>query len=313
MGAWGAGLYQSDAAADLKDEFRRFSRLPLGGAELAAMISQRHPESGDPADEEYSTFWLVLADLFHRHGIEDAQTFDRARAIIADGSDDRVLAELEMSDRDREKRRTALQALAAKWAIPDPKPAKRKILKTPEPFAVEEGDIWIFPTQDGNPPNTYFPEAEIAKRFKPDGWAAFAIVANRHQLGYFAATFFLRLHVDAPEPPELDTCRSAAISGVKYYIMQKGQPLAHAAGWAEITKPVLKKMRAQKVGSVVFDKGKVALRIHGFELDERREPGSLCGLLHCWQRFLGTEEWMDLAAPLDIRMPDLIVTGEGAA
>jgi hypothetical protein len=306
MGAWGAGLYQSDTAGDLKVKFARFVRLPISGRELAETIAGGEPAASNPEDEDYTTYWLVLADQFYRYGIEDGETLARAISIIDGGVDDRVMAELDMSARDREKRRKELATLKAKWTSPNPKPANRKLLKAPEPFIVAEGDIWAFPVQDGNPPNTYMPAEWIEENFRPNGWAAFAIAANRHLLGWYAASFFIRLHVDGPERPDLEACLGSSVSGWKYGYAPEGHPPAHVVGWVEVTKPVLKKMRAEKIGSVSFDQVAVGNRINGFVADDAQEPGSLCGRMDCWQRVHGSSEWLHRALPLDIRLNDLL-------
>lgn len=308
MGAWGAGLYQSDTGSDLKGTFRRLARLPYSGPRLAAMMVERHSEADDPDNEDHTTFWLVLADQFHRYGIEDPETFARAVSIIESGADDSMMAELDMDGRDRAKRRAQLEALKVDWFEGNPKPQSRRLLKAPEPFLVEAGDIWVLPTQDGTPPNTYMPAAWIDENFRPDGWAAFAVAANRHQFGWFAASFVVRLHVDGRERPTLRACLDAPVSGTRYEFM-RDEPPSHVAGWVEITRSVLKKLRAERIGSVVFDEKAVGAHINGFELDEGEELGSLCGQLDCWQREFGSTAWTRMAEPLDVRIRELLEVG----
>jgi hypothetical protein len=306
MGAWGPGLYQSDTASDLKSKFVRLARLPVSGLELSRRMMDGEASASNPGDEDHTTFWLVLADQFHRYGIEGGDTLARAVGFIDRGDDDRVMAELEMSSRDRAKRRRELEALKAKWLTPNPKPANRRLLKAPEPFIVAEGDIWAFPVEDGNPPNTYMPAEYIDRTFKPNGWSAFAIVANRHLLGWFAASFFVRLQADGPERPDLNSCLGSFISGTRMGYVPESQPPAQVAGWVEISRTALKKMRAEKIGSAPFDGEVVARALNGFVADETREPWSLAGCLHCWQRLPGSSEWLQSAQPLDIHMRDLL-------
>ena len=307
MGAWGYGLYQSDTASDLKAKLARFVRLPISADELAERIVSGEASATDPENEDYTTFWLVLADQFHRHGIEHQETFARALAILDGGADDRVMAELDMSPRDLAKRRKEVDALKAKWAVPHPKPANRKLLKAPEPFTLAEGDIWAFPVEDGNPPNTYFPADWIEQNFRPNGWAAFAVAANRHLLGWFAASFVIRLQADGPERPNLQSCLGSRISGTRYGYVPERLPPSHVAGWVEVSKPVLKKMRAEKIGTAAFDQDAVAKLIDGFVDDEAREPGSLASRMHCWQRVPGSDEWLFAAEPLHIALDDLLI------
>ncbi|MFM1815286.1 MAG: hypothetical protein RLZ98_1981 [Pseudomonadota bacterium] len=307
MGAWGAGLYQCDAAADLKDAIARVVRLPLSPGELAAILIDRNPAALDPADEDHSIFWLVLADQFHRFGIEERSALNRAVTIIDDGRDDAIMAELEMGEKDRAKRRMVLAALKGKWSAANSKRAKRHILKAPEPFVVGVGEIWTFPAQDGNPPNTYMPGAWIDRNFQPNGWAAFAVAANRHQLGWFAVSFVMRLHVDGSTRPDLDTCLAAPISGARYTLHGEKWPLDHVAGWVEVTRTGLRKMRAERIGAAGIDEEAVRRSVAGFELDAFAEPGSLAGRMNCWQREIGSARWQRYAAPLDIRLADLLL------
>jgi hypothetical protein len=307
MGAWGPGLYQSDTASDLKAKLARFVRLPIPVSELVERIVAGEAAASDSEDEDSTTFWLVLADQLHRYAIEHQATFARALTFIESGDDDRMMAALDMNPRDREKRRKELDGLKARLAVPHPKPVNRKLLKAPEPFTLAEGEIWAFPVEDGNPPNTYFPADWIDQNFKPNGWAAFAVSANRHLLGWFAASFVIRLQVDGPERPDLRTCLASRISGTRYGYVPERLPPSHVAGWVEISKPVLKKMRAERIGATSFDQDAVARLINGFVVDEAREPGSLASRMHCWQRIPGSSEWLFSAQPTNIRVDDLLL------
>ena len=307
MGAWGYKLYDNDAACDLRDQFKDWRRMPYDGDALLTFVTEQTGGADDPDDEDYSTYWLTLADLFWRHGIVCQTVFERAISVIDSGADAAMMAVLDIEEKDRNKRAQHLREFRDKWTTPNPKPTKRSIFKKPEPLAVASGDVWIYPTEDGNPPNTFFPATEIEKSFKPDGWAAFAITNTRHVLGFLAAAHFVRLHVDGPERPTLDACIAAPISGAHYFMMKKNTPLAHAAGVVEIPKSVLKKMRAEKIGSVEISWEKVCARINNAEeFLTTRHRGSLCGLLRIYQRMLVGRGYMDYAKPLDIKFADLI-------
>ncbi len=308
MGAWGFKLYDSDTASDLRDQFKDWRRLPYNGDELLAFIGEQTGGADDPADEDYTTYWLTLADLFWRHGIGCAALFRRAASIVESGDDDRMMADLEMEEKDRTKRRKHLLELNAKWAAPNPKPARRNVFKKPEPLVVATGDVWIYPTEGGNPPNTFFPAAELAQSFKPDGWAAFAVTNTTHLLGFLAAAHFVRLHVDGPDKPTFEDCVAAPLSGAHYFMMRKSDPLAHAAGVAEITRTVLTKMRAERVGSVDISWEKVCARVNEAEnFHQTRHRGTLCGLLSIYQPMLVGKKFMDYAKPLDVKFADLII------
>ncbi len=306
MGAWGHKLYDNDAASDLREEFKDLKRLPLDGDALLGVIGDTIGIP-DEDDEDGTSFWIALADLYWKHGVDGAGVFARARDIIDTGADDRLMADLDMSDKDREKRRKHLAEVCAKWASPNPKPTNRNVFKKPEAHAAAPGEIYAIPTEGGNPPNTFFPAAYIDENFAPDGWVAFAVTNVAHILGYYAAAHFIRLHVDGPDKPSFERCQTAPVSGVRYFMMEKKAPLAHVAGVVEITKTVLKKMRAEKLGSVAFSWAKVCDRINGAaEFETTRRRGSLCGLMQVYQPMLGGKGFMDYAAPLDITVADLL-------
>ena len=87
MGTWGTGLYSSDVALDLRDDFAQVVHAPWDGDRLRAWAKSAYPALDDPADDEHSDVSLVLADLFWRYGIEHPATVAAAEEIIASGAD----------------------------------------------------------------------------------------------------------------------------------------------------------------------------------------------------------------------------------
>ena len=78
MGAWGAGLYSSDTAADLKSLIGAIVRLPVPDAELWRLAADEFPQAAeDPRDEDHSTLWLVLAHQFVKKGIDCSHTREK--------------------------------------------------------------------------------------------------------------------------------------------------------------------------------------------------------------------------------------------
>ncbi len=308
MGAWGAGLFQNDTAADIRDYFREVAKAPVSDQQVLDKLLEQFP-AADPQDEDYTVTWLALADLFHEHGMEVPSLCERALAIIESGADDAMSEALEMSVRDRTKRAALLAGLAEKWRQPNPAPKRRAMASKAQKHAVSVGDIWALPTQDGNPPNTYFPASHLQETFKPDGWTAIAFISNAHYMEYKAASFFLRLHVDGPQRPTLATCLDASVSGAQHYLQQEsGKPPEIVAGWAEVTPAILKKLRAELLGNLNFDMRKVVDAVYDpAPLIERRGPGSLCGQLHIWQRWIGTSgDFMTRAEPLPLKLRDML-------
>ena len=184
MGAWGAGLYSSDDALDLRAAIASVSRLPHDGSRLIEILSDLDPDSRDKTSEGHATFWLVVADQFHRRGI-DSVARERALTIIADGSDLAMLAKLGMNESGLRERRRVLDKLADALRSPAP-PKPRKVLKKPQPLLFQPGDILTFPVDaQGNCCNPYFPDAASA-RFVPVGWDGCVILSCGRALEYFA-------------------------------------------------------------------------------------------------------------------------------
>ena len=112
MGAWGVGLYSSDLTNDLKGTFREIVRVPLSEDELVEALLDAYPSGRAPEDEDYTDFWLALADLFHAYGIENADVLHKAQEIIATDADLDVKRALDMSASDLRKRQRILEDLA---------------------------------------------------------------------------------------------------------------------------------------------------------------------------------------------------------
>lgn len=183
MGAWGPGLYSDDYAADLRTTVSTVCRLPLSGDQIVAMLEGIEPSSLEPDDEDHTTFWLVVADQLHRRGIASPAA-ERALAIIDNGSNIAILAELEMSEADLRKREGALRTLRAKLVEPL-SVGPRRVLKSPQPLLVSPGEVFAFPVDArGNVRNPYYPDD--AEALDAAGWGCVVVVAAEHALGYLA-------------------------------------------------------------------------------------------------------------------------------
>lgn len=298
MGAWGYRLFEDDLAADIRDAFRRLVRLPVDGDGLLAAALEAFPP-GEPGGESWPVTWLALAELFHRYGIEHPSLFERAAAIVADGSDDANCRALGMDERDMARRRKHLAELSARWNRPNPSPAARTILHKPQPHFVEAGDIWLFPAVGG-----MTVDAAVAGGVQPDGWGAFAVAANAHRYGLFAESFVLRLHLPANPKPDLAECINARISGVRYGWMSRNAPPAHACAWVEAPKAALKSMRAERIGALSFDWDKVEQKLNGADMLARRNPALLKSFLSISDPLAA--EALDEVVPLDFSVAELL-------
>ncbi len=81
MGAWGAGLFQDDDAADLRDEWLDEYKRTGSAAEASAAVRKAF-KSGFKDSDEGPVLTLALATMLWRHGVLDAKTRAEALAVI---------------------------------------------------------------------------------------------------------------------------------------------------------------------------------------------------------------------------------------
>ncbi|EDL58986.1 hypothetical protein [Gimesia maris] len=164
MGSWGAGLYSNDIALDLKSAVAAIVKLPFESEQLIKMLAEAFTEeAGRETNEEYTTFWLVLADQFHKRGIDCPDVFSRSLKIIDSHSDLQMQESLGMDAKELKKREKYLQKLRSKLCQPViEKP--RKTLKKPQSLLLKQGDVILFPvSSDGKSINSYYTESEFQK------------------------------------------------------------------------------------------------------------------------------------------------------
>lgn len=184
MSTWGPGLYSDDFALDLKAAISVVTRLPHDAPEIVRLLADLNPVARQQKDEDYATFWLVLADQLQRKGIEsDGRSI--ALEIIEDRTNLTVLEDLGMESSDLHKRSKMLDQLAERLANP-PKPKQRRTLKKPQPLLAHPGEIYIFPVDSrANVYNPYLTNPDES-RFVPAGWSSCLIVDAGHALEYLA-------------------------------------------------------------------------------------------------------------------------------
>lgn len=145
MGAWGIGLYTNDFGLDVRNALKTILRLPWDEQRLTALAIDTFRETANnPDDENYTTFWLVLADQLHRQGITAKEVFKTALDIIKSGRDLQVNQDCGMSNAAIEKRRHTLGELQQRLEQPVPRKS-RNLLKKPQPLLMSLGDVIVFP------------------------------------------------------------------------------------------------------------------------------------------------------------------------
>src|SRR5438874_2296958 len=115
MGTWGPSLYSCDIAADLRTMIGAVLKLPFDDERVVDVLCEREPRAAnDPADEDHTVFWLVLADQLAKRGVASARVREKAVSIIDGGSDLAMAHHLGMKDADLRKRTKALDELRAR-------------------------------------------------------------------------------------------------------------------------------------------------------------------------------------------------------
>ena len=115
MGVWGAGVFQDDTAADIREEYRDHIGNGLSGPEATARILQGYASSLADA-EGAGVVWLALAAAQSQCGRLEPETLEKALGVIDSGSD---LARWKTgSNGDYLKRRAVLEKLRAQITSP---------------------------------------------------------------------------------------------------------------------------------------------------------------------------------------------------
>jgi hypothetical protein len=178
------GLYSNDDALDLRSSISAVCRLPYDGDQLVELLAELNPDARDPEREGHTTFWLVVADQFHRRGIR-SEARERALAIIGKGTDLAVLAGLGMRETDLRKRRRLLDDLAVELHSPL-KEKPRKTMKKPEALLFSAGDVLAFRIDDRGSCNNPYETNPRYAHFEPVGWDGCVILRSGLALDYLA-------------------------------------------------------------------------------------------------------------------------------
>lgn len=211
MGVWGAGLYSGDFAMDLRSAFKAVIRLPFDGEKLLELLCDLQPgAANNTAGEDHTTFWLVAADQFAKHGIACERARHKAIQIIDEGTDTAMLARLGMDPAGLRKRQKMLAGLRESLTGP-PQPARpRSIIKSPQELVMDVGDVFVFPTSRGRA-KQYCPASILMiPPWEQDGWNAAVIVSAERAFGFLAWYRPLTLASALPGEPDFTRVRSAA-------------------------------------------------------------------------------------------------------
>jgi hypothetical protein len=213
MGVWGAGLYSSDFAMDLRSAIRAIARLPFDGEKLLEILSETVPTVADnPNEEDHTTFWLVVADQFTKRAIICDRARKEALTIIDADSDLAMHARLGMNASDLSKRRKMLQDVRGRLTAPPISSRPRSVLRKPQTFLMDVGDLLVYPTCGGRCVNPYFASKEqdrtvTATGWKQDGWSALVIVDRGRAFDFLSWYRPLTLATATVEKPTFEGLR----------------------------------------------------------------------------------------------------------
>jgi hypothetical protein len=187
MGAWGAGLYSSDMAADMRAVIKSALRLPLDEDRIVDILRDcERRAADDPDDEDHTTFWLVLADQFEKRGVAHAPTRAKAMTIIDRGDDLDMMAKRGMKQADLRKRGDGLAQLRARLAAAPRASKPRATIKAPEPYVLEVGVLYACPVRGSNINPRGGKTNLDGSPWIPDGWRQFIILNRGRAFDYLA-------------------------------------------------------------------------------------------------------------------------------
>jgi hypothetical protein len=246
MGAWGAGLYANDLAADLKSTIAALAKLPFDGDRIAEILCQDAAEViADEADEDYTNFWLVAADQFQKKGLRCESVRKTAIRIIESGQDIALMTDLDMSSTDLKHRQKCLAELKARLSAPVSSEKPRKTMKKPQPLVMSVGELFAYPVSQGEPLNPYFPHPRTdVSGWKHDGFGAMLIIDTGLAFGFLAWYTLATIDVMTEQPLRIDE----ALNVRKWFLRNSGtSSVAH-----------MKKMELAKIASCDLDHDKIA-------------------------------------------------------
>jgi hypothetical protein len=188
MGVWGTGLYSSDMAADLRATIKTVLRLPFDEDRVVDILRECQPHAANDANnEDYTTFWLVLADQFEKRGVAHPATSEKAITIIDRGDDRMMMEKLGMKPADLRKRGAKLAELRARLAAAPRLSKPRAMIEAPEPYVLEIGVLYACPVKGSSCINPYFGKKDFERfPWKPDGWRQFVILDRGRAFDFLA-------------------------------------------------------------------------------------------------------------------------------
>jgi len=253
VGVWGTGVYSGDFAMDLRSTISAVSRLPFDGDKLLDILSATNTTAANNSDDEdHTTFWLVVADQFAKRGIACDRVRDKALAVIESGIDITMLEKLGMNPSDLRKRRKALEEMRLRITAPPFSSKPRPVLRKPQAFLMDVGDVLVYPTFGGRCRNPYAATKELDRSgtmtpaWEQDGWSSMIIVDRGRAFDFLSWYRPLTITMATVQRSTLDELRGAEV-------------LWRLASAGTCSPVHFKRMEIEKIGALPIDQDKLRL------------------------------------------------------
>lgn len=170
-------------------------------------------------------------------------------AIIDSGADIAMHEKRGMNPSDLRKRQKMLKEVRERITAPVFNGRSRPVLKKPQPFLMDVGDVFIYPTFRGRCINPYFASRELDRlgtmspAWKQDGWAAMVIIDNGRAFDFLAWYRPLTISRATVQKPVLEELH--------------GEMLWRLTGPGTCSPLHFKRMEFEKIGALPIDDDKV--------------------------------------------------------
>jgi hypothetical protein len=203
----------------LRGTIRAVARLPFDSDTILNILCEIEPTAADnPEDEGHTTFWLVVADQSAKRSFVCDRARDKALAIVESGIDIATHEKLGMTPSDLRKRRKTLEEVRIRIMAP-PASRRRAVLKRPQSFLMDVGDVFVYPTFGGRCINPYFASRELdrlgtkAPSWKQDGWSAMVMVDGGQAFSFLSWYRPLTIWMATAHKPTLEELRGVVEIG----------------------------------------------------------------------------------------------------
>ena len=148
MGFWGPGLYENDAAADVRDAVTEYWQAGKSGEEIISLLTEEFHFLTEEESPDGAFFWLGMADSLWRLGMLTEEVKEKAMAWldkewIFDSLPDRLTP---LDPPMRKSRHTMLVRLRARLSSPQCQP-KKYLQRPPRSCGWKLYDTYALPVQ----------------------------------------------------------------------------------------------------------------------------------------------------------------------